>query len=215
MKELIRNILKEEVNKKYPKPTPSVDKLIYKWLNDYVNRAQMYHDKSWETRHDFEWCNDGKEIMSVILYFHDDENVFDDKRKTEERDFESGELQIPKDIFDELNSDIPVRQYYLTYVIQDWFEDTFLETIQNKMGRNDISIDEFSVYPEKTQICVPPVSKPEGVTDDEMIDFIAKNTLYRKDELEKRIVDEREWLEKIYTDKLRGAEIERVRGSRW
>jgi hypothetical protein len=48
-----------------------------------------------------------------------------------------------------------------------------------------------------------------------MIDFIAKNTLYRRDELEKRIIDEREWLEKVYTDKLRGVEIERVRGSRW
>ena len=211
---LIRNILKEEVNKKYPKPTPSVDKLIYRWLNDYVDGAQMYHDKSWETRHDFEWCNDGKEIMSVILFFHDDENVFDDKRKTEERDFESGELQIPKDIFDELNSDIPVRKYYLTYVIQDWFEDTFLETIQNKMGRNDISIDDISIHPEKTQICVPPVSKPEGVTDDEMIDFIVKNTLWKANDLIKKEKETPGYIDRLYVDKLRGVEIDRVRGSR-
>jgi hypothetical protein len=215
MRNLIKLILEDEVNRKYDRPTPKIEQLVYRWLNDYFDGAKMYHDKSWETRHDFEWCNDGKEIMSVILFFHDDENVFDDKRKTEERDFEDGELQIPKDIFDELNSDIPVRKYYLTYVIQDWFEDTFLETIQNKMGRNDISIDDFSEHPKKSQVCVPPVSKPEGVTDDEMIDFIVKNTLFRKDELEKRIIDEREWLEKLYTDKVRSSEIDRVRGSRW
>ena len=90
-----------------------------------------------------------------------------------------------------------------------------LEKIQRGLGRNDISIDNFSEHPEKSLVCVPPVSKPEGVTDDEMIDFIVKNTLYRRDELEKRIVDEREWLEKLYTDKLRSSEIDRVRGSRW
>jgi hypothetical protein len=212
MRNLIKLILEDEVNRKYEKPTPKIDQLVYRWLNDYVDGAQMYHDKSWETRHDFEWCNDGKEIMSVILFFHDDYNVLDDKRKTEERDFESGELQIPKDIFDELNSDIPVRKNYLKYVIQDWFEDTFLETIQNKMGRNDITIDEFSVHPEKTQICVPPVSKPENVTEEEMIELILKTTLFRMDGILKNEEESPGWIEKTYLEKLRNADRERLRG---
>jgi hypothetical protein len=209
---LIKIILEYDVNRKYEKPKPKIEQLGYRWLNDYVDGAQMYHDKSWETRHDFEWCNDGKEIMSVILFFHDDENVFDDKRKTEERNFESGELQIPKDIFDELNSDIPVRKNYLKYVIQDWFEDTFLETIQNKMGRNDITIDEFSVHPEKTQICVPPVSKPENVTEEEMIELILKTTLFRMDGILKNEEESPGWIEKTYLEKLRNADRERLRG---
>jgi len=212
MRNLIKLILEDEVNRKYEKPTPKIDQLVYRWLNDYVDGAQMYHDKSWETRHDFEWCNDGKEIMSVILFFHDDYNVLDDKRKTEERDFESGELQIPKDIFDELNSDIPVRKNYLKYVIQDWFEDTFLETIQNKMGRNDITIDEFSVHPEKTQICVPPVSKPKNVTEEEMIELILKTTLFRMDGILKNEEESPGWIEKTYLEKLRNAEYDRLRG---
>jgi len=212
MRNLIKLILEDEVNRKYDKPTPKIEQLVYRWLNDYFDGAKMYHDKSWETRHDFEWCNDGKEIMSVMLFFHDDYNVFDDKRKTEERDFESGELQIPKDIFDELNSDIPVRKNYLKYVIQDWFEDTFLETIQNKMGRNDITIDEFSVHPEKTQICVPPVSKPENVTEEEMIELILKTTLFRMDGILKNEEESPGWIEKTYLEKLRNADRERLRG---
>jgi hypothetical protein len=212
MKNLIRNILKEEVNKKYPKPTPSVDKLIYRWLNDYVDGAQMYHDKSWETRHDFEWCNDGKEIMSVILFFHDDENVFDDKRKTEERDFESGELQIPKEIVNELMSDIPVRRAYLRYVIEEWFDDTYLEDIQNTLKRTDISIDEFVEHPERVETCVPPMTKSDDVSLDDMIDYIVSNTLWNRKDLEKRNLDEPEYIEKLYLEKLRSEEMKRVRG---
>ena len=215
MRNIIKYILKEEVNKKYPKPTPNVEKLIYNWLNNYFDGSQMYQNKDHEFSYTFEWCNNGMEIAQAIVDFNHDHNAWNDNRKINERVFESGEFWIPKDIMNNLQTDIPVRRNYLKYVIEEWFEDTLLEKIQSGLGRNDISINSFSEYPKKSQVCVPPVSKPEKVTDDEMIDFIVKNTLFKRDELEKRIVDEREWLEKLYTDKLRGAEIDRVRGSRW
>ena len=99
MKNLIRNILKEEVSRKYDKPTPKIEQLVYRWLNDYFDGAQMYHNKSWESTHSFEFCNNGREMLDVILYFHNDDNLYDDKRKTEERDFESGSMIISKNIF--------------------------------------------------------------------------------------------------------------------
>ncbi len=138
MRNLIKHILKEEVNRKYAKPSPKVEELVHKWLNDYFDGATMYYDKSWETRHDFEWCNHGKEIMKFILFFEDNSDVYDDRRKTEERDFYSGSIYIPNDIFKELMSDIPVRASYLKYLFEEWFDDTYLGEIQNKMGRNDI-----------------------------------------------------------------------------
>ena len=76
-----------------------------------------------------------------------------------------------------MQSDIPVRRNYLRYIVEEWFEDTLLEKIKSGLGRNDISIDDFSEHPKKSQVCVPPVSKPEEVTDDEMIDFIVKNRM--------------------------------------
>lgn len=207
---LIKRVLKEEVNKKYPKPTPNVEKLIYKWLDNYFSGSQMYHNKSWETRHDFEFCNKGKEVMNVILYFDDDENVYNDDRTTEERDFDNGTLQVPKDIINELASVIPVRRTFLRYVIEEWFEDTYLSEIQSKMKRNDISIDEFSEYPDKSQICVPPMTKPDDVSLDDMIDFLVANTLWSRKDLEKKIP---EYIEKTYLEKLRSQEIYRVRGN--
>ena len=212
MRNLIKHILKEEVNRKYAKPSPKVEQLVYRWLNDYFDGSQMYYDKSWETRHDFEWCNNGKEIMDVVLFFKDDESVFDDKRKTEERDFDSGELSIPKNILNDLASDIPVKVSYLKYVIEEWFDDTYLGEIQKKMGRNDIYISEFNIDNRDAQTCVPPVTKPEGVTEEEMIEHILKTTLFKMKDILKNEEENPGWIEKTYLEKLRGADRERLRG---
>jgi hypothetical protein len=212
MRNLIKLILEDEVNRKYAKPSPKVEQLVYRWLDNYFDGSQMYYNKSWETRHDFEWCNNGKEIMDVVLFFKDDESVFDDKRKTEERDFDSGELSIPKNILNDLASDIPVKVSYLKYVIEEWFDDTYLGEIQKKMGRNDIYISEFNIDQRDAQTCVPPVTKPEGVTDDEMIDFIVKNTLWNANDLIKREEENPGYINKLYLEKLRGADRERLRG---
>jgi len=212
MKELIRNILKEEVSRKYDKPTPKIEQLVYRWLNDYFDGAQMYHNKSWESTHSFEFCNNGKEMLDVILYFHNDDNVYDDKRKTEERDFEKGYLMIPKNIMEELSSDIPVRISYLKYIFEEWFDDTYLGEIQKFMGRNDIYISEFDITSVDAQICVPPVTKPEDVTEEDMIELILQTTLYNRDQLLNYENEEPGFIEKTYLSKLRDAEMKRVRG---
>ena len=215
MKNLIKKILLQEVNKKYPKPTPNVEKLIYNWLDNYFDGAKMYQMKEYEFSYIFEWCNNGMEIARFSVDFNHDYDVWDDNRKTSERDFDNSELWVPKDIVNDLQTDIPVRRNYLRYVIEEWFEDTMIEKIQSELGRNDISINSFSEHPEKTLICVPPVSKPEGVTDDEMIDFIVKNTLWKANDLIKKEKETPGYIDKLYVDKLRGLEMDRVRGSQW
>jgi hypothetical protein len=210
MKNLIRKILKEEVNKKYQKPTEKVERLIYNWLNNYFEGSQIYHNKSWETRHDFEFCNNGKEVMGVVLYFHNDENDYDDKRKTEERDFEEGILNIAKEIVNELASDIPVRRTYLRYVIEEWFDDTYLGEIQSKMKRTDIYINDFDEFPDTVDKCVPPMTKPEDITTQEMMDYIKANTLFSYRDMEVHEEEEPGWIEKTYLQKLRSAEYDRL-----
>ena len=213
LKESIKNILDEEVSRKYAKPTPKVEQLVYRWLNDYFDGAQMYHNKSWESTHSFEFCNNGKEIMNVILYFHNDDNVYDDKRKTEERDFESGSIAIPRNILNELSSDIPVRASYLKYIFEEWFDDTYLGEIQKFMGRNDIYISEFDIRNKDAEVCVPPVTKPEDVTEEDMIELILKTTLFKRGDILRREEGEPGFIEKIYLGKLRDAEEKRLRGN--
>jgi hypothetical protein len=215
MKNLIKKILLQEVEKKYPKPTPNVEKLIYNWLDNYFDGAKMYQMKEHDLSYTFEWCNNGMEIARFSVDFNHDHGVWEDKRNMSEREFDDSELWVPKDIVNDLQTDIPVRRNYLRYVIEEWFEDTMIEKIQSELGRNDISINSFSEHPEKTLICVPPVSKPEGVTDDEMIDFIVKNTLWKANDLIKKEKETPGYIDKLYVDKLRDLEMDRVRGSRW
>lgn len=210
MKDLIRYILKEEVSRKYAKPTPKLEQVVYRWLNNYFDGAQMYHNKSWETTHSFEWCNRGKEILQLILYFEEDK-IWDDKRKTEERDFVSGTLMITENILNELSSDIPVRRSYLKYIFEEWFDDNYLGEIQSKMGRNDISVDEFEELSRGSEPCVPPITKPEDVSQDDMIELVLKTTLFKRDDLLRREEEEPGFIEKIYLNKLRAAEIDRLR----
>jgi hypothetical protein len=151
--------------------------------------------------------------MDVILYFHNDDNVYDDKRKTEERDFESGLITIPKNILIELSSDIPVRVSYLKYIFEEWFDDTYLGEIQKFMGRNDIYISEFDIMNVDAQTCVPPMTKPEDVTEEDMIEYILKTTLYGRDKILKYENEKPGFIEKTYLSKLRQAEIEKVRGN--
>jgi len=211
MRNLIKLILEDEVNRKYEKPTPKIDQLVYRWLNDYFDGAKMYHDKSWETRYDFEFCKNGKEIMSLIIFFEDNSVDYDDRRKTEERDFDSGFLYVPNDIFKELMSDIPVRVSYLKYLFEEWFDDTYLGEIQKVMRRNDIYISEFNIE-GNVKTCVPPMTKPEGVTEEDMIELILKTTLFRRDAIMKQEEESPGWIEKTYLEKLRNADRERLRG---
>ena len=208
----IKNIIDEEVQKKYSKPTEKVDKLVYNWLDRYFKGSQMNYKKSYESTHSFEWCNNGNEICDLRLYFDVNYDVYNDKRPTSERQLESATLSIPKDVINDLSQDIPVRRNYLRYLIEEWFEDNLLSVVQQKMERNDIYITEFTEHPDKSRVCVPPVKKPEDITDQEMMDYIKANTLFSYKDMEKYEAEEPGWVEKTYLDKLHQKEYERLNG---
>ena len=212
IQESIRRILKEEINEIYSKPSEKMNKLIERWLNKLFSGAKMYHKETWKTRHDFEWCNNGLEIASVTLFFNEDKNIYDDKRPTSKRNFESGELSIPKSLIDDLVNYVPIRRNYLRYKIEEWFDDNIFPSVMDKMKRTDIRIEEINEYPKKAEVCVPPVEKPEDVTEEEMIELILKTTLHKRDGLLRREEEEHGYIERLYLDKLHNAEMDRLRG---
>ena len=207
LKQTIKRVLREEVNEAYLKPNEKSEKFILDRLNAMASGAEIYHVESYKTRHDFEFCKNGKQIMNLVLLFEDT----DDNTPTSNRKFENSRLIIPRYFVDGILSGFPVRRNYLYYVIEQWFEDTFLSEISNMMGRNDISVDELG-FIESTNVCVPPIKEiPKGVTQDEMIKVIMNGTLWRKRDL--LALEEREpgSLEFMYLQKLRNAEAERLR----
>ena len=215
MRNLIRHILKEEVTKKYSKPTEKVDKLVYNWLNNYFEGSQIYKRESWKYySFSFEFCKNGREIADLRIEFDDKSPDWGprDKRPTSERSFKEARLFIYPIMMNELLTDIPIRKNYLLYLIEEWFEDTKLDETQKDFNRNDFSLDKVIVFESRKRgdICVPPVSKPEGVTKQEMMDLIKKTTLFSYKDMEKHEEDEPGWIEKTYLGKLWGKEKERL-----
>jgi hypothetical protein len=80
------------------------------------------------------------------------------------------------------------------------------------MGRNDIYISEFNIDDREAKTCVPPMTKPEGVTEEEMIEHILKTTLFKMNDILKNEEENPGWIEKTYLEKLRNAEYDRLRG---
>jgi len=185
IKESIRDILLQEVNKKYSKPTEKLDKLVYNWLDDYFEGSQIYKHESWKHwSFRFEFCKNGREIADLHVDFDDKSPDWGprDKRPTSERSFNKAWLYIYPVMINELLTDIPIRKNYL-YV---------------------------SETKNKGEICVPPVSKSEDVTMQEMMDYIKKNTLFSYEDMEENEEEEPGWIEELYLAKLRGNEKERL-----
>ena len=215
MKESIRNILLQEVNKKYSKPTEKVDKLVYRWLDDYFEGSQIYKEEYWKYHgFSFKICKNGREIGELNVRFDDKSPDFGpkDKRPTNERSVDKVWLYVYPVMIDELLTDIPIRKNYMMYLIEEWFEDTKLDEIQREFNRNDLSLDYVFVSESKKKggLCVPPIRKPENVSMQEMQDLIKKNTLYSYKQMEKNEEEEPGWTEELYMGILQGQEYKRI-----
>ncbi len=215
MKESIRNILLQEVNKKFPKPTEKLEKVVYKWLDDYFEGSQIYEEEYWKYHgFSFKFCKNGREIADLRVELDDRSPDWgpSDKRPTNERSVKEVMLYIYPVMIDELITDIPVRKNYLLYLIEEWFEDTKLDEIQRGFNRNDLSLDYVSVFESKKRgdICVPPISKPEDIEMQEMMDYIKKTTLFSYEDMEENEEEEPGWIEDMYLKILNAKEQERL-----
>ena len=190
------NDMMEQMSGKYNKPTSEIEKLVYRLLNRYTEGSDVYHITHYSTRTDLEWCKDGREIMTFVLFFTN-------------LSFENGTLTIPEDKFNDILDIVPIRATYLSHLILQWFEDTKLSDAKNMIGRDDIDVDKLDVLHDTADVCTPPPTKPDNVTKDEMIDYIIVNTLFKKEELKKK---SDEWIEKMYLGKLRNQKERELRG---
>jgi hypothetical protein len=66
-------------------------------------------------------------------------------------------------------------------------------------GESGLSIDDIDVWDKEHPCRTEPV-KPEGITDEEMIDFINNNTAYRREEIIDKLESGERDLEDFYLD---------------
>lgn len=187
LKHTIKRVLREEVKSKYGRPNEMSPKFIYKFLNSHFADAEhKITPKSrfyGNLREDI--CVSGIEELSAIFYF--------DNNK-----FSSGFLSVSKGLIKTISELFYVRPSFIMSTIQDWYEDTLLPKFEQKVGETGLYITDESTH--KPEQCIPEPKLPEGITNEEMIEFIRKNTAYSMNDIINKLETGERDLEDFYLD---------------
>ena len=179
-------ILTESQLSRLNKSSQQFTKSIIRYMDRYIeNGTRKITPKSrnyGNLRED--WCVDGKEVISAIYYF--------DKGK-----FTNGTLAVSENLIDKLKTILSVRQSYINHVIEEWYDETIVPNFEETTGESGLSIDKILIKNQELDCRDEPV-KPEGITDEEMIDYITTFTLYDRDEVIDKINSGEEDLDDFY-----------------
>ena len=181
-------IITENQYNRLNKSSQGITNAIIKYMNEYIDKGERKIDKKSRNYGNLreDWCINGKETISAFYYF-------------EKGKFEKGSLSISKKIIESLSNLLSIRRSYLIHVIEEWYDDVMVPKFEEITGESGLSINEVDVW-DKEHDCIPEPVKPEGITDEEMIDFINKNTAYRREEIIDKLESGERDLEDFYLD---------------
>jgi len=170
------------------KSSQGITNAIIKYMNEYIDKGERKIEKKSRNYGNLreDWCINGKETISAFYYF-------------EKGKFEKGSLSISKKIIESLSNLLSIRRSYLIHVIEEWYDDVMVPKFEEITGELGLSINEVDVW-DKEHDCIPEPVKPEGITDEEMIDFINNNTAYRREEIIDKLESGERDLEDFYLD---------------
>ena len=181
-------IVTETQYRKFAKSSINIQNSIYKYLNDYISTGKRKIGKKSRNYGNLreDWCIDGEEEISAIYYFENGE-IYE------------GMVFIDEELVKTISSVFSVRKSFVLTCIEEWYDDIMVPKFEQLVGESGLFISEIGTL-ERIHECIPEPVKPEGITDDEMIDFIVKNTLYNKNEVTKMIESGERDLEDFYLD---------------
>jgi hypothetical protein len=181
-------IITEEQYKRFMKSSPALQNAITKYLNQYIEGGQRKVAKKSRNYGNLreDWCIDGLETITAIYYF-------------DNGNFNEGTLIVSKNLVKTIQSLFTVKESFVLHVIEEWYEDIMIPKFEEIVGETGFYINNIDSL-DKDHECIPEPVKPEGITDEEMIDFIANNTAYRREEIVKKIESGERDLEDFYLD---------------
>ena len=181
-------IITENQYNRLNKSSQGITNAIIKYMNEYIDKGERKIAKKSRNYGNLreDWCINGKETISAVYYF-------------EKGKFEKGSLSISKKIVKSLSNLLSIRRSYVIHVIEEWYDDTMVPKFEEISGESGLSIDDVDVW-DKEHPCITEPVKPEGITDEEMIDFMYKNTAYTREEIINKIESGERDLEDFYLD---------------
>ena len=180
-------IINESQLKSLVKESLGIQKAIEQYLDRYISKGKRKigtKSRNYGNLRE-DWCIDDVESITAIYYF--DNGIF-----------ENGSLLISKNLIKDIVSIFTIKKSFAIYVVEDWYEKTMIPKFESIVGESGLSINEVDITDDDE--CVPEPTKPEGITDEEMINFIDKNTAYKRQEIIDKIESGERDLEDFYLD---------------
>lgn len=178
MKELIKKILQEEVQRKFVKSSQNIERTIIKVMEDLISESTRIVVPPDENYGNYEeqWCRGGKVVLEARYYFNSD-----DDNETEEK-FYNGSLFVNEDEINFLSKSLQVRRAYILNVITEWYDEKYATKFGQETGHPELEIDDTDAV-DWSHNCYQMIDTSK-LSREEMIGYLDKETGYRRNELE-------------------------------
>ena len=192
-------IITESQYTKFIKSSPAIRLAIEQYLNAYISKGERKIGKKSRNYGNLreDWCVNGVESIVAVYYFEGDK-------------FYNGSLLVSKKLIKTIQSIFTVKESFIMNVFEEWYEETMVPKFEDIVGETGLYINDIDFYDREYE-CIPEPVKPDDITDEEMIDFIEKNTLYKKQEIIDKIQSGERDLEDFYLDIVHTVERKKAR----
>ena len=193
-------IITETQYNRYVKGNPNLMSEIIKYLNKYISKGKRKIGKKSRNYGNLreEWCIDGKEVLNAYYYFEDGYP-------------DNGNLLISEQLIKTIMSLFSVRSSYVVHIIEEWYDEVMVPKFEEIVGESGLILDSVDINTSDND-CIPESVKPEFITDEDMINFIDKNTLYTRQEILNMIKSGKRDLEDFYLDIVEVVKRKEMRG---
>lgn len=178
MKDLIRQILREEVKKRFTKSNQNIQKTIIRHMEKLISQTTQINPPLEENygMYSQEWCKNGNVVVEARYHLDDETD-----------EFFAGDLYIDSKEIDFLSNMLQVRKPYILNVIAEWYDDNYT----NEYGQK-VNHPEFEIYDametDSLRKCYEMVDT-SNLSREEMIDYIDKHSSHNTS-LVKRMSDD-------------------------
>ena len=178
MKNLIKKILREEVQRRFVKSSQNIERVIIKHMEELISETTRIIPPPEDNYGNFgeEWCKGGKAVIEVRYY------MFSEYEDEEEK-FNMGRLFVDEDEINFLSRALQVRKSYVLNVITEWYDEKYASKFGQETGHPEFEIDE-TIETDSPRKCYQMIDV-DSISREEIINYLDKETLSRRDELEK------------------------------
>jgi hypothetical protein len=178
MKELIKKILREEVQKRFTKSNPNFERIIIKHMESVLSETTSVIPPPEDNYGNYsqEWCKGDKIVMEARYYFGSEDDEVEDEK------FFAGDLYIHKEEVEFLSKMLQIRKSYILNVITEWYDDKYTTKFGQETGHPELEIDETHEMDDWRK-CYQMINVND-LSREEMIDYLDNQTLHKRNELE-------------------------------